>query len=223
MTYNTRSFGGKVGRRDESCAHSGELMIPTGIVNSRSVSRTDGDFDPRGRFGRYDDWTMWVAWVNGEVTGVRSFLLFLFLSLLLVFLSRFPKERGCFLFDSLGLQVVEHMFLLSDDAMEGEGKVSDSLSDVVLGRLKLYLGVSKASQAPSRRVCISPRWASMLSTLPIAKIRLDFILVKEVVAKAEVICVISNPSVKLIVVDVGDGALREVGQQWGLLVQKQWS
>ena len=140
VAYNARSFRREVGSRDEMCAYVGKLMVPTGIVDSRSVLRTDGDFDPGGRFGRYDDWTMWVAWVNGEVTGVRSFSLFLLLSLLLVFMSRFPKECGCFLFDSLEFQVVEHTFLLSDDATEGEGKVSDSLSDVVLGRLKLYLG-----------------------------------------------------------------------------------
>ncbi len=75
---------------------------------------------------------MRVTRVTREIS-VGPLSLFLLLSLLLVFLSRFSKERGCFLFDSLGLQVVEYTFLLSDDATEGEGKVSDSLSDVVLG------------------------------------------------------------------------------------------
>ncbi len=47
----------------------------------------------------------------------------------------------------------------------------------------------------------------IIKPLPITKIGVDLILVKEVVTKAEVICVIFDPSVKLIVVDVGDWAL----------------
>ena len=117
-----------------------ELMVPTGIIDSWSVSRTNGDFNPRGRFGGYDDWAIRVMWVNREVTGVGSFSLFLLLSLFFISLSQFMKEHGCFLFDPLKLQVVEHTFLFSDDATEGERKVSDSLSNVVLGRLKFYLG-----------------------------------------------------------------------------------
>ncbi len=46
VTYNTRGFGREVGSRNELCAHSGKLMVPTGIIDGRSVSRTDGDFNP---------------------------------------------------------------------------------------------------------------------------------------------------------------------------------
>ena len=50
VAYNTRGFGREIGSRDKSCVHSGKLMIPTRVVDGRSVSRTDGDFDPRGGF-----------------------------------------------------------------------------------------------------------------------------------------------------------------------------
>ncbi len=46
VTYNTRGFGREVGSRDESCAYIGKLMIPTGIINGRGMSRTDRDFNP---------------------------------------------------------------------------------------------------------------------------------------------------------------------------------
>ena len=65
VAYNTRSFRGKVGSRDESCAHSGELMVPTRIVDSRSLSGMYRDFNPRGRFGGYDDWVMGVRECHG--------------------------------------------------------------------------------------------------------------------------------------------------------------
>ena len=46
VTYYTRGFGREVGSWDESCAYIGKLMIPTGIIDGRGVSRTDRDFDP---------------------------------------------------------------------------------------------------------------------------------------------------------------------------------
>ncbi len=91
MTYNMRGFGREVGSRDEPCAHSGELMIPTRVVDGWSVSRTDGDFNPRGGFGGYDDWTVRVARIR-EVTGIGSFSLFLLLC----------KGRDSHLCDPLG-------------------------------------------------------------------------------------------------------------------------
>ncbi len=104
------------------------------------MSRADGDFNPRGRFGGYDDWAVRVTWVTGEVTGIGSFSLFLLLSLLFIFLSRFAKESGCFLFNPLILQVIEDTFLLLDNATKGEGEVSDGFVNVVFGGLKFYLG-----------------------------------------------------------------------------------
>ena len=81
---------------------------------------------------RDDNWAVRITRVTREIS-VGLLSLFLLLSFLFISLSRIAKESGCFLFDSLGLRVVEYMFLLSDDASEGQGKVSDSLSDVVLG------------------------------------------------------------------------------------------
>ncbi len=75
-----------------------------------------------------------------EVTGIGPFSLFLLLFSLFIVLSRFTKESSCFLFDPLILQVVENVFLLSDNAMEGEGKVSDGFLNIVLGLLKFQLG-----------------------------------------------------------------------------------
>ena len=86
MTYNTRGFGREVGSRDESCAYIGKLMIPIGIVDSWSVSRTDGDFDPRGRFGGDDDRTVRVTRVTREIS-VGPLSLFLLLSLFFISLS----------------------------------------------------------------------------------------------------------------------------------------
>ncbi len=61
ITYNTRGFGREVGSGDELCAYCGKLMIPTRIINSRSVSRPDGDFYPRRGFGGDDDWVVRVT------------------------------------------------------------------------------------------------------------------------------------------------------------------
>ncbi len=127
---------------------------------------------------------MRVTRVNREIS-VRPLSLFLFLSFLFISSSRITKESGCFLFYSLKLQVVEHTLLLSDDATEGEGEISDGLLNIVLGRLHFNLG---SFQGVPSTIEASLHLAKMslhvIEPLPITKIGVDLILIKEVVTNS---------------------------------------
>ena len=47
----------------------------------------------------------------------------------------------------------------------------------------------------------------VIEPFPIAKISIDLVVIVEGVTKTEIVCVISDPSVKLIIVDIGGRAL----------------
>jgi len=79
VANNARGFGREVWGRNELCAYCGELTVPVWTVNGWGRSRADGNFNPRGGFGRYDNWSVRVAWVAGEVASSRAFALFLLL------------------------------------------------------------------------------------------------------------------------------------------------
>jgi len=103
VTNDARGFGRKAWGRNESCAYCGELTVPVWTVNGWGRSRADGNFNPRGGFRRYDNWSVRVAWIAGEVTGSRAFafLLLLFFCFFF-FVNRLLEESGSFLFDPLG-------------------------------------------------------------------------------------------------------------------------
>jgi len=68
VTNDARGFGREVWGRNESCTYSGELTVPVWTVNGWGLSRADGNFNPRRGFRRYDNWSVRVAWIAGEVT-----------------------------------------------------------------------------------------------------------------------------------------------------------
>jgi len=103
VANDARGVGREIWGRNESRTYCGELTVPFWTVDSWGRSRTDGNFDPRGGFRRYDNGSVRVAWVAGEVTGSRAFALLLLFFCLFFFMNRFSEESGSFLFDPLGL------------------------------------------------------------------------------------------------------------------------
>jgi len=80
------------------------------------------------------------VWVAGEVTSSRAFALLLLFFCFFFFMNRLSEESGSFLFDPLGLQIVEDAFLFSYDAVVSEGEVLNGLPNVFFGLLELQLG-----------------------------------------------------------------------------------